>query len=147
MHARSIILATSLGVLLWSECGTAFAQAGRRTMRRYQSTVGEPFISPYLNLARPGADPGFNYFTLVQPQMQQQRNTELNASRIQSVNSDLQQAQAGAYGPVRGIRPTGHAATFRNYSHFYPSLGGGGGGAARRYASSANSGAGGMGIY
>lgn len=146
MRAPLVILATWLGVLVGSECDTAFAQAGRRPMRRYQSTVGEPFISPYLNLARPGADPGFNYFTLVQPQMQQQRNNEINASRIQGVNSDLQQAKSSAYGPVQRIRPTGGAATFRNYSHFYPSLGGGGG-AGRRFASSANSGAGGMGVY
>jgi hypothetical protein len=130
------------------EYRSAWGQGGRRSpMRRYQSSVNEPFVSSYLNLARPGADPGFNYFTLVQPQLQQQRNAEINASRIQSVNGDLQQTKVGAYGPMGGIRPTGRGATYGNYSHFYPSLGGGGGRGARRYQSSASSGAGGMGVY
>lgn len=143
-----VFIVLCCGFSLW-EAGLAWCQAPRRPIRRYQNAVGEPFVSPYLNLARPGADPGMNYYTLVQPQLQAQRNTELNAARIQGLNQELrQQEQMSAYGPVGGIRPTGRGATYRNYSHFYPALGGGGGGGSpRRYRSTVGSSAGGFGVY
>jgi hypothetical protein len=55
----------------------------------------------------------------------------------------------GAYGPVGGIRATGGGASYRNYSHFYPSLGasGGAGAPARNYPAPASSGMGGVGFY
>jgi hypothetical protein len=100
---------------------TAEAQGVRRAspIRRYQNSAAEPFVSPYLNLVRPGADPGLNYFTLVQPQLQMERNQRLQASQIRTVNQDVrQQAIAGPYGQKGGLRATGgKAARFRNYSH------------------------------
>lgn len=143
---QRLVFALSIAVVLAADAD-AFGQTVRRPMRRYASTVGEPIISPYLNLVRPGTDPGFNYFTLVQPQMQQQRNAEMNASQLQGVNQDLQQAKTGAYGPTGGLRPTGRGASYRNYSHFYPAMGGQGGGgraggARRTYPSAASAGGG-----
>lgn len=128
----------------------AIAQAPRRPMRRYQSSTNEPFVSPYLNMARPGADPSFNYTTLVQPQLTQQRNTQIQANQLQTLNRDVQQQGAlGAYGAVGGMRATGgRAASYGNYSHFYPSRGAGasGGKAARNYPSPSAGGSG-FGVY
>lgn len=150
MSSLRFVYCTALvGVVFWGECQSAEAQSVRRSgkIRRYQ-TLGEPFVSPYLRLVQPGSQPGFNYFNLVEPQLQQMENTRLNASRIQGLNRDLQQqAKETPYGRQLRIRATGGAASYKNYSHFYPAMGGGGGGAARQYKSSASSGAGGFGMY
>jgi hypothetical protein len=144
-----------IGVVSLAECESAFAQSIRRPgkMSRYSTGMGEPFVSPYLRLVQPGGDPGFNYFNLVQPQLQQMENTRLNATRIQGLNRDLQQTkQTTAYGPQLGIRATGGSASYRNYSHFYPSMssGGAGGAPARNYQSAVGSSSGfggGFGMY
>ncbi len=80
-----------------------------------QNPSGPP-VSPYLNLMRLGATPGINYYDLVRPQLQ-----------IQSAISNLQQNQASL---IQGLAmggngadtlvTTGHAATFGNYSHYFP---------------------------
>jgi hypothetical protein len=83
-----------------------------------------------LNLIRPGADPGFNYYTLVQPQLQQQQITQQQGSQIRGLNRQLKQQQQNKptpYGGVRTMRPTGGGASVQNYSHYYPRKGGGGG--------------------
>lgn len=147
-----------VGILSLGHGAAAWGQGTRRPMRRYQSSANEPFVSPYMNLALPTGNPGLNYFSLVQPQLQQMRTNETNASRIYGLNQDLQQAKSGAYGPTGGIRPTGRAATYGNYSHYYPSMGGGGGaggpggggrgGPARNYPSPVGvGGMGGMGMF
>ncbi|HVX13069.1 MAG TPA: hypothetical protein VHC22_17935 [Pirellulales bacterium] len=137
LWSRKISCMLFVGLMAISTSDRVLGQTVRRAVSRYQSSVNEPYVSPYLNLARPGADPGFNYSTLVQPQIVQQRNTELNAARIQGLNRDLQmqQTKVGPYGPLGGMRATGRGASYRNYSHYYPSLAGPGGkgGAPRNY--------------
>jgi hypothetical protein len=139
--------------LILGEVSIAAAQTGRRSnVRRYKSSTQEPSISPYLNLLRGGADPGFNYFTLVQPQMQNQSNLQLQNRDIQTLGRQLQQDERqGPFGALTQIRATGgRAASFQNYSHYYPGMGGGGGGGgggspARNYPSPGSGGGGMMG--
>src|SRR3569623_537184 len=105
-------------------------QFGRaRAPRQYRGVTNEPYVSPYLNLVRPGADPGFNYYTLVQPELQQWQFNQQQRGAVQGLDRRLQQQQAEImtpYGPVGGIRPTGRSgATRMNYSHYYPDLGSG----------------------
>lgn len=145
-----VVLACAGAVL---DCAsTANAQASRRPIRRYQNATAEPFVSPYLNLIRPGADTGLNYATLVQPQLQQQRNSQLQYQQFQSLNRQVQQQQqtmSTPYGPVGGIRGTGErVATRGNYSHYYPALGLGGSGAgkSRNYPNPIQSSGGGFGM-
>jgi hypothetical protein len=95
-------------------------------------------VSPYLNLALPTGDAGFNYATLVQPQLQQMRYNQQQTVQTQVLNRELQQQQQGTitpYGPIGGMRPTGGSmATRGNYSHYYPSKGQSmSGGRQRRY--------------
>jgi hypothetical protein len=104
-------------------------------------------MSPYLNLLRGGADPGFNYFTLIQPQLQNQKNMQLQSRDIQSLGGQLRQDERqGPFGALTQIRATGgRAASYQNYSHYYPALGSGGGGGgapSRQYKSSAGGGGG-----
>jgi hypothetical protein len=130
---------------------TAFSQqiARPRGSRQYRGVASEPYVSPYLNLARPGTDPGFNYYTLVQPQLQQQQFNQQQNRRTQALQRQVYQQQAEImtpYGAVGGIRPTGRAATFMNYSHYYPGLGAGPSAGGRRYTSSLGGGGMGMGM-
>ncbi len=80
-----------------------------------------PTYSPYLGLlAGGGRNPAFNYFGIVQPNMQAQQQfgqlqnqIQQNAQGIQSLNNNL------AYGVDQNFPLTGHAATFGNLSHYY----------------------------
>jgi hypothetical protein len=110
MRQRS--LAGSVALLL--VCGTA-------TALHAQTLSGvnpnPPAVSPYLNINRAGAPAGVNYYNLVQPQVQ-----------FQSAINNLQQNQAAlaqsVYGQPAGNQPpltSGHAASFGDYLHYFPS--------------------------
>lgn len=133
---------TSLFLALGKDaCGQIRRPQG---VRQYRGVTNEPYVSPYLNLIRPGADPGFNYYTLVQPELQQLNFNQQQRGAIQGLGRQLQQQQAEImtpYGPAGGIRPTGRGATFMNYSHYYPEMGVGQSGG-RRYQSDSGGGGG-----
>jgi hypothetical protein len=108
-----------LGLMLAGS--SVFAQGGPS----YITNTPRPTISPYVNLF---ADPGrfANYQTQVVPFLNQ---NQLNAQNITSINQlqqELNQVRTtsgfGTTGTSRGINPTGHAATYRNFSHYYNGL-------------------------
>lgn len=72
-----------------------------------------------------GGNDDLNYQTLVQPQIRQMEFNRRVDIQEQQINRRLQAIAAqNAYGP-RGstrIMPTGHPATHRYYSHYYPGL-------------------------
>jgi hypothetical protein len=85
-------------------------------------------VSPYLQLQQQGLNPLQNqniYQTMVQPQVQQQQQQieqlqqrrQLNKMQGQ-VQQIEQSSQARQFDET--IRPTGHASTYMNYSHYYP---------------------------
>lgn len=108
--------------------GVAHAQ-GFGTIGSYQQPMinPSPTYSPYLNLNRPGASAAQNYFGLVQPQLQAQRN-------FQQIQNQLN-AQSAGTGDVGYVDPsgqfmsyyatnaaglqTGHNVAYFNYSHYY----------------------------
>ncbi|HUY90215.1 MAG TPA: hypothetical protein VMV10_15870 [Pirellulales bacterium] len=142
--AALIVPAASLAILMVSN--EAFSQNRPRAPRRYRGVSNEPYVSPYLNLVRPGADPGFNYYTLVQPQVQQEDFNLQQGRQMFGLGRQIQQTQAEImtpYGPRNTIRPTGRVATRMNYSHYYPNMGGGPSGGGRKFTS--GGGGGGMG--
>jgi len=146
---RLSLIGLALALVVVEE-SVASAQKGRRPMRSYRGATAEPTVSPYLNLLRPG-DPAFNYFTLVQPQVAFQRNMQQQSRDIAGLGRQLQQDEReGPFGGITELRPTGgRAASFQNYSHYYPSMGGGaggGGGASRKYPSTVSRGGGGIGM-
>ena len=137
---RRILLAAAIGCWLPM---TAQAQLGSIGSYSPPQTNPRPVYSPYLNLTRPGGV-GANYYGLVRPQIDAQRNILL-----------LQQAQmmgipaegmADPYGILGQFDPassltTGHSATYLNTGHYYRYPGqqsggsGGGFGSAGRSAS------------
>lgn len=145
--AALILTAVLCGLFAVNEPVYSQQTARSRGPRQYRGVTNEPYVSPYLNIVRPGADPAFNYYTLVQPQLQQQQFNLQESRNVQNLGRQLQQQQTELmtpYGAIGGIRPTGHVATYMNYSHYYPALGAGPS-AGRRYTSSISRG-GGMGF-
>ncbi|MBM4011675.1 MAG: hypothetical protein FJ286_09890 [Planctomycetes bacterium] len=91
------------------------------------SVYRRPTVSPYMQLQQQGFNPmqAQNiYQTMVQPQVQQQQQQiEQIAQRRQMQKLQNQVQQIGRDTSARqideSIRPTGHRATYLNYSHYY----------------------------
>jgi hypothetical protein len=84
-----------------------------------------PTVSPYLNLFRVDQNgfQGFNYSTLVQPQLQQQQVNRQQERQIQQTSGRLQAIAAQAAFNVQGSKesfPTGHQTAFQYLGHYYP---------------------------
>jgi hypothetical protein len=121
-------LALAVGVSLIA-AGEAQAQSpGQTGQRPFESTYRRPNVSPYLQLQQQGLNPLQNqniYQTMVQPQVQQQQQQieQLQQRRqLNKMQSQVQQIQQSSQARQfdETIRPTGHASTYMNYSHYYP---------------------------
>jgi hypothetical protein len=94
----------------------------------FSNMYSRPTVSPYMQLQQQGMNPLQNqniYQTMVQPQIQQQQQQlqQLRQARqINSMQNQVQQIQRDTRGRQvdETIRPTGHASTYQNLSHFYP---------------------------
>jgi len=91
------------------------------------STYRRPAVSPYMQLLQQGFNPLQQqniYQTQVQPQLQQQqqvieqlqqrRQMSKLQNQVQQIGRDTRSRQLD-----ESIRPTGHRATYMNYSHYY----------------------------
>ncbi len=116
-------------------CGStaAFAQGG--TKPPFSGTYSRPAVSPYLMLGQQGNGGGINgqngmqqplvYQQLIQPQLQQQQQVieqQSQTRQLGRLQNQVQQIQRDTRGRQidETIRPTGHASTYQNLSHFYP---------------------------
>jgi hypothetical protein len=84
-----------------------------------------PTVSPYLNLFRVDQNgfQGFNYSTLVQPQLQQQQFNQKQNQQNNTTTRRLQAISAQADYNVQGSKeefPTGHQTVFQYMGHYYP---------------------------
>lgn len=82
-----------------------------------------PSVSPYLHLLNDRANDGIsNYFTFVQPQIQQRQATIRQQSQINQLQREVQNRPLSALQP-RGsqqIRATGHETFYQHTSHYFP---------------------------
>ena len=84
-----------------------------------------PTVSPYLNLFRVDQNgfQGFNYSTLVQPELQQQQFQQQQRQQNSTTTRRLQAISAQADYNVQGSKeefPTGHQTVFQYMGHYYP---------------------------
>lgn len=91
----------------------------------FSSYSPQPTVSPYLNLFRVdlNGNNDFNYSTLVQPQLQQQRlNQQLQQENLQNSRRVQAIAAQADYNPQgsRDQYPTGHQTVFNYWGHYYP---------------------------
>lgn len=142
-RSRRLLLASLTLTGFWMALASTEAQAqgyGRRagpsrSQQRYRQP--RPRVSPYLNLLSGGG--GLEYQTLVRP-LNEMRDSQARQSQdFDRLARDVDQGFAdttGLFGDERGVRSTGHASTYFNYSHYYGSLGSSGGGGSRSGRSS-----------
>jgi hypothetical protein len=84
-----------------------------------------PAVSPYLNLFRVDQNgfQGFNYSTLVAPELQQQQFQQQQRQQNTSTTRRLQAISAQADYNVQGSKeafPTGHQTVFQYMGHYFP---------------------------
>ena len=96
----------------------------------FSNITRRPSISPYMGLAFQGSNPqtGGTLWAmqgLVRPQQQQfaqQQQVARQSRQLNQMQGQMRQIQRPAGGStIQTIRATGHASTFMDMSHFYPS--------------------------
>ena len=134
-HSRGRTMATlaascACGVLL---CAVANAQGPGGTQggnTPFSNIVRRPSMSPYMGLAFQGSNPQTGGTLgamqgLVRPQQQQfaqQQQVARQSRQLNQMQGQMRQIQRPAGGStIQTIRATGHASTFMEMSHFYPS--------------------------
>lgn len=127
MTRMILITKTTLAIFggLAVMAGSAHAQQGRDLP--FSQQYRRPTISPYNQLNTFGSNPLLMqnvYQQQIQPQMQQQqqqveqiaqrRQMSKLQNQVQQITRDTSSRQLD-----ESIRPTGHRATYQNFSHFY----------------------------
>ena len=96
----------------------------------FSNITRRPSISPYMGLAFQGSNPQTGGTLgamqgLVRPQQQQfaqQQQVARQSRQLNQMQGQMRQIQRPAGGTtIQTIRATGHASTFMDMSHFYPS--------------------------
>lgn len=117
---RTIALAAMLATFLLAD--GAIAQVLPRPRAARGRYTPSPTLSPYLDYFRTPEGPLDSYHQFVRPQIQlgqilrqQEADSDMQAQRIQRLDSQLDQARR-----TGTLAPTGVGAAYFNYSHFYP---------------------------
>jgi hypothetical protein len=114
MYERIRLTGTALAGLafLWA-AGPAWAQ-----VYNPGAAYSRPVVSPYINLLRGtanGVNPAINYYGIVRPEIDFRRSLIGLQGQVTAEQQEI--AAQEQY----GVQPfTGHAAFFRNYSHYFP---------------------------
>lgn len=95
------------------------------TSKPFTAIDPTPTVSPYLALFNDNAfaNDDFTYQTIVRPEIRQRAFNEQVVRQAQAINQRLTSISARNAYNIQGnerVMPTGHAATFQNYSRFYP---------------------------
>ena len=134
-HSRGMNMVTvaatfACGVLL-SAVATAQGPGGMQSGGNapFSNITRRPSISPYMGLAFQGNNPTTGGTLgamqgLVRPQQQQiaqQQQAARQSRQLSQMQGQMRQMQRPAGGTtIQTIRATGHASTFMEMSHFYP---------------------------
>ena len=130
-HMKTLLQGlVAAGVVLASGSVSLAQGQGNRagTELPFTQTFRRPALSPYMQLQQQSFNPLQNqnvYQMQVMPQLEQQRQqiTQLQQGRqLGKLQNQVKQIQRDttARQVDESIRPTGHRATYMNYSHFYP---------------------------
>ncbi len=136
LHSRGMTMAAmagtfALGIFLSAEAsaqGPAGGQGGGSTP--FSNITRRPSMSPYMGLAFQGNNPTTGGTLgamqgLVRPQQQQfaqQQQVARQSRQLSQLQGQVRNIQRPAGGTnIQTIRATGHASTYMDLSHFYPS--------------------------
>ena len=135
-HSRNQIMAAAVaGLAIWlgmADDGMAQGPAGAQpnAAMPFSNIVRRPSLSPYTSLGFQGSNPNTGSTLgamqgLVRPQQQQYVQLQQSArqsrqlSQMQGQMRNMQRSTGGT--TIQTIRATGHASTYMDLSHFYPS--------------------------
>lgn len=82
--------------------------------------INNPVVSPFLNLAQPGINPGVAYQTLVAPQLQLGNAVALQQQQIGVLQQAVTPGRAATQLPPGTILETGHPTSFMNTLGYFP---------------------------
>ena len=122
---RNLTLTVATVAGLWV---AGAAEAQNNGQPPFASSYRRPVVSPYNNLYNFSNNPlqaQQMYQQIVVPQLEQQRQQQeqiAQGRQINKVQNQVQKIQRDTTSrqAVETIRPTGHASTYQNLSHFYP---------------------------
>ena len=123
---RNLLIAVAAVGITGGFASAACAQGnGQMPFANYYA---RPVISPYNQISNYAANPQqfqnvYQQMVLPQLQQQQQQLTQVQQTRqLNKMQNQVQQIQrdTSARQIDETIRPTGHASTYQNLSHFYP---------------------------
>jgi len=131
MKMATAALAFACGILL-SAVATAQGPGGMQGGGNapFSNITRRPSVSPYMGLAFQGNNPTTGGTLgamqgLVRPQQQQfaqQQQAARQSRQLSQLQGQMRNSQRAAGGTtIQTIRATGHASTFMEMSHFYPS--------------------------
>jgi hypothetical protein len=131
-HSRGMTMAIVAGtfVLGLLPCGRAIAQGPGGGNTPFSNITRRPSMSPYMGLAFQGNNPTTGGTLgamqgLVRPQQEQfaqQQQSARQSRQLSQLQGQVRKIQRPAGGTtIQTIRATGHASTFMEMSHFYPS--------------------------
>lgn len=125
MKVTRILAAMVAAAALTLTADNAAAQSSfrRPDLNPFNNILSRPTVSPYLNLLRNQGFGAPNYQTLVRPELEARRQLQQQQHSINQLHTGLanqgQQLQRAITGEIRS---TGHTTTYRNYSHYFPTL-------------------------
>ena len=136
LHSRVMTIATLAAMcfcgVLHSAVATAQGPGGMQGSGNlpFSNITRRPSMSPYMGLAFQGSNPQTGGTLgamqgLVRPQQQQlaqQQQVARQSRQLNQLQGQVRQIQRPTGGgEIQTIRATGHASTYMNMSHFYPS--------------------------
>jgi hypothetical protein len=99
-----------------------FSGALARPNKPFSSISRGPSVTPYLALEQPFSNSATNYYTLVRPQLEQQRINQQMQRQTELMQRQISQVSAQPPMNVAGsevMTPTGHPAVYMNYGGYY----------------------------
>lgn len=134
---RCILSVAAIALALFTAEAGSEARAQGPGSLPFSNTYKRPAVSPYTMLGNTGATNSgmpnamgggvtpLLYQQLIQPRLEQERQQiEMGrqSKQIGGLQNQVQQIQRSTASRQidQSIRPTGHASTFQNLSHFYP---------------------------
>jgi hypothetical protein len=109
------------GVILNGNPAQALAQSGGSFGTPASKQLNMPTVSPYLNLAQPGINPGIAYQTLVLPNVQYGNAISNQQQQIQNLQQTVGQAPLQPKS-ITATTQTGHPTAFLNTSSYFPAF-------------------------
>jgi hypothetical protein len=118
--SRCEVLGTAVVILVaGAHASRAQLPAGSAFGVPASQQINNPAVSPFLNLAQPGINPGVAYQTLVAPQLQLGNAVALQQQQIGVLQQRTAPTRPSTELPPGTILETGHPTVFMNTQNYF----------------------------